>query len=174
MQCNAEDGGLCADTGNTHFIWRFFINRWSRSSAMNVVVIFCPLTYHLGCHQQHQGLLQPESLSRRGQHSVTWTQLSEICVHNMSSFFLFTDCSFNDIIRYLDYSVSNGWMILNYELEIMWNKRTVFFWTITQWEVVTPYRSFGTTYRSYFQDPWKWDRQFVPKRRWVVTTTRCV
>ena len=55
---------------------------------MNVVVIFCPLTYHLGCHQQHQGLLQPESLSGRGRHSVTRTQLSEVCVHSKLSFCL--------------------------------------------------------------------------------------
>jgi hypothetical protein len=37
---------------------------------------------------------------------------------------------------------------------------------------------FGTAYRSHVQwssqDPWRWDRYVDPKRRYGITTTRCV
>jgi hypothetical protein len=50
--------------------------------------------------------------------------------------------------------------------------RSALFWDITRRHVVTVYRRFGTTYRSL--DPWRWDQYVVPKRRWTITTRRCV
>ena len=66
------------------------------------------------------------------------------------------------------------------------------FWVITQQVVVASHRRFGKPIGPIFRvqgsplqkkisfafswvlDPWRRDRQFVPKRRWEITTTRCV
>jgi hypothetical protein len=55
----------------------------------------------------------------------------------------------------------------------------------TQRRVVILYRRFGTTHRSLLQgsrsprllvflDSWRWNRSVVPKRRYSITTLRCV
>ena len=48
---------------------------------------------------------------------------------------------------------------------------TALFWAVTQRVVAIPYRCFGTD-RSL--DPWIWDCQAVPKRRWGISNTRCL
>jgi hypothetical protein len=45
------------------------------------------------------------------------------------------------------------------------------FWVVTR-RVVVLHWLFGTTYLSHVQDPWRWDRYVVPKRRYE-TTLRC-
>lgn len=59
--------------------------------------------------------------------------------------------------------------------------RSALFWDVSQRIVVISYPHFGTTYLSHFigfhlefLDPWRWNRQVVPKRRYVFTTIRCV
>jgi hypothetical protein len=49
--------------------------------------------------------------------------------------------------------------------------KSALFWDIKRCRVVIVYRRFGTTYQSHLQesrvreDPWRWDRYVVPKRR---------
>ena len=64
--------------------------------------------------------------------------------------------------------------------------RSALMWDITRLRMVIPYRPFGTTYGSNLRgsrisirlvlllDPWRWDWQFVPKRRYGSTILRCV
>jgi hypothetical protein len=52
--------------------------------------------------------------------------------------------------------------------------RSSLFWDVTQRKLVVINRRFGTPYRSQLQRGWRWDREVVPKLRWIATNLQCV